>query len=132
MASWVAAVALFGLFLVLWRRRPFRVEVRGESMEPTLRAGDYLIAIRSERPRRGALVVVKHPARPRLDLVKRVTGVPGDHVDGHRLSDREHWVVGDNPAASTDSRTLGPIPDGMVRGIVVLRYWPRSRISWLR
>jgi type IV secretory pathway protease TraF len=36
-------------------------------------------------------------------------------------------VVGDNPAASTDSRTFGPVPPKLVRGRVVYRYWPEGR-----
>jgi hypothetical protein len=35
------------------------------------------------------------------------------------------WVEGDNPFASTDSRTLGPLPADAVSGRVLLRLWPK-------
>ncbi len=34
---------------------------------------------------------------------------------------------GDNPAASTDARSFGPVPDASVRWQAVMRYWPLSR-----
>jgi type IV secretory pathway protease TraF len=34
------------------------------------------------------------------------------------------WVVGDNAAASDDSRTYGAVPDADVRGVVRWRYRP--------
>jgi hypothetical protein len=40
-------------------------------------------------------------------------------------------VAGDNPAASTDSRALGPLPRRSVLGVVVYRYGPPGRSSRL-
>jgi signal peptidase I len=132
-----------GLFMgavVLWLalRRPFRVAVEGESMAPTLQAGDFLIAARSGPIRRRVLVVIEHPARPGYEMVKRLVGVPGDSIEGVTLGPDQFWVEGDNPAASTDSRTLGPFDREAIRGVVLFRYWPPSgvgpagRSSWTR
>lgn len=104
--------------------RPFRVEVAGRSMEPTLRPGDWLIATRVGRIRHGSIVILSHPDR-RMDLVKRVSAIPGDVVDGRRLGASEYLVVGDNEAASTDGRAFGTVGRHAIEGVVRFRYWPR-------
>jgi mitochondrial inner membrane protease subunit 2 len=110
------------------RWRPFRVEVAGASMRPTLEPGDWAIAVRARRLRRGDVVIVEHPDRVAFELVKRVTHLPGDvSPDGLGLVDRV-WVEGDDPEGSSDSRTFGPLPPGLVRGRVWLVWWPPGRI----
>jgi nickel-type superoxide dismutase maturation protease len=130
MASGVSALAV--VVLVLHRRfRPFRVEVHGESMAPTLQPGDWLIAIRTRpwRLRPGIVVVARPPTRPGLEVVKRLTAGPGD-VDptGGALAVDQWFLSGDRPAASTDSRHFGPISSAAVTGRVVAVYWPPRRI----
>jgi nickel-type superoxide dismutase maturation protease len=107
--------------------RPFRVEVAGGSMTPTLRDGDWLVATRRGRVRRGSVVVVRHPGRS-LDLVKRVAGVPGDRVGDRTLGPGEYLVVGDHPSASTDGRTFGTVGPEAIEGVVRFRYRPRPRL----
>jgi signal peptidase I len=104
--------------------RPFRVEVSGRSMEPTLMSGDWVLATRSGRVGKGSVVVLTHPSR-QVDLVKRVAGTPGDVVDGRVLGPDEYFVVGDNRLESTDGRTFGPIPREAIEGVVRFRYHPR-------
>jgi nickel-type superoxide dismutase maturation protease len=104
--------------------RPFRVEVTGSSMEPALSEGDWLIATRGGRIGAGAIVVLRHPRRE-MDLVKRVSAVPGDEVDGRTLGPDEFVVVGDNEAASTDGRHFGAVKRDGIEGLVRLRYHPR-------
>jgi nickel-type superoxide dismutase maturation protease len=116
--------------LVWWRWRPFRVEVEGESMAPTLEPGDYLVAVRPRRVRRGALVVVEHPQRAGYEMVKRVAALPGERVEDRILGTDEYWVIGDKEDGSTDSRTFGAVPADAIRGRVVLRYWPTPRLTW--
>jgi signal peptidase I len=116
---WIGAAVVFG---VAWAR-PFRVEVAGGSMIPTLRPGDWLLATKRGRLRRGTVVVLRHPGRP-LDLVKRVTALPGDRVGDHSLGPGEYLVVGDRPSASTDGRTFGPVDREAIEGIVRVRYRP--------
>ena len=95
--------------------RWFRARVSGASMSPTLRHGDQLLvrgAGRRTRVRPGDVVLARFPARPELLVVKRVRwAVPGGH-----------WVEGDNPFGTDDSRVFGP---AVVVGRVVGRLWPR-------
>jgi signal peptidase I len=114
----VGTVVLVGMWT-----DPFRVEVSGRSMAPGLQHGDWLIATRRGRIRRGAVVVLAHPGRA-LDLVKRVALVPGDRFSGRALGPDEFLVVGDNEAASTDGRTFGAVPGHAIEGVVRFRYWP--------
>ena len=127
----VLGAAGLGILLVL-RARPFRVEVAGGSMEPTLHPGDYLVATKASVIRPGALVVVARPGGRSLEVVKRVVGVPGDRCEGRLLQSAEYWVVGDRPDQSTDSRLFGPVRKADIKGIVRLRYWPSSRARWFR
>jgi nickel-type superoxide dismutase maturation protease len=116
----LAAVAI----LLWWRWRPFRVEVEGESMSPSLEPGDWLVAIRVHAIRPGMLVVVEHPGRPNYEMVKRVAAVPGDRIGDRALGPDEYWILGDNEEASTDSRQFGSLSIRAIRGRVAVRYWP--------
>lgn len=68
-------------------------------MRPLLRPGDRLLVRPAwrGRVRPGELVVVRDPRQHRRRMVKRLA-----HRDGARA-----WVLGDNAAASTDSRAFG-------------------------
>ena len=110
-----AAVTVAGR---VWRWCPVtRVEVRGDSMRPALEPGDRLVVVRAGAVRLGDVVAFPDPRRPGRTMVKRVTARgPGGLT-----------VIGDNRAASTDSRTLGPVDPASVRGRAVYRYFPDSR-----
>jgi nickel-type superoxide dismutase maturation protease len=110
------------------RWKPFRVEVRGSSMMPSLSPGDWALAVEPSRYRRGDVVVVEHPDRPELEMVKRVVGLPGDLTpDGSVLGPDGFWVEGDHPEASTDSRSFGPVHREHLKARVRLVYWPFQR-----
>ncbi|HEX7275985.1 MAG TPA: nickel-type superoxide dismutase maturation protease [Acidimicrobiales bacterium] len=110
-----AALTVAGGAWLVGRLR--RVEVEGDSMLPTLLPGDRLVVVRGRRARTGDLVTVPDPRSPTREVVKRVVSV-----------DRGGVIVrGDNPRASTDSRTFGPVPAGSIRGRVVYRYFPDGR-----
>jgi len=114
---------------VMARWRPFRFEVQGPSMRPTLEPGDWGLAVRARRIRPGHVVVLVHPARPGFELVKRVSAVGVGRLDGPgRLRAGEVWIEGDAPGSSTDSRSLGPARLEDVRGRVVLVWWPPARM----
>ena len=89
--------------------------VSGPSMSPTVRDGDRLLVRRTapgRRIRAGDVVLARFPARPELLVVKRVVHpLPGGH-----------WVQGDNPLVTDDSRAFGV---AVVVGRVVARLWPR-------
>jgi len=86
-------------------------------MAPTLGPGDRLLVVRTRRPRPGDVAVVPDPREPSRLVVKRVVATSAAGVT----------LEGDNPAASTDSRTFGPAPWQSVRGRAVYRYHPPSR-----
>jgi nickel-type superoxide dismutase maturation protease len=97
-------------------RLPYRrIRVRGASMAPTLKDGDVILARNRRAPRTGDVVVVTWVTRPGQLSIKRAAGPDGTgwHVEG------------DNNAASTDSRELGP---ALVHGVVVARLWPQPRL----
>ena len=81
-------------------------------MEPTLHAGDWILARRDGRAATGDIVVLEHPQRAGMLIVKRVERVDADGF----------WVTGDAPGASTDSRHFGPVPT--VVGRVIWRVHP--------
>src|SRR4029077_16839445 len=99
----LVALAAAALVLARARRGWFPVRVDGPSMLPTLRPGDLLAVrpLRPDEPHAGQLVVVR---RGDIEIVKRVSAT----VDGDALGADEIWLAGDNPDASTDSRTMGP------------------------
>ena len=69
-------------------------------MRPHLEPGDGLIAIRSDRIRRGEIRCFEHPRRPGFWLVKRVGDVSGDRFDARSDHDGPEVV---------DSRRFGPV-----------------------
>jgi nickel-type superoxide dismutase maturation protease len=94
------------------------VEVKGESMLPVLRPGDWLLVRTGARVviRPGSVVVARHPSEGLL-IVKRAA---------HRAADG-WWLESDNQRAPgrQDSWDFGAVPDDLIVGRVVLRYWPR-------
>ena len=113
------------------RWRPFRVEVAGTSMRPTLEPRDWALAVRVRSVRRGDVVVVEHPERPGFELVKRVVHISGDVAPDGRLLMDEFWIEGDELGGSTDSRRLGPVPIERVRARVRWVWWPPERVRSL-
>lgn len=106
---WTATVCCVVVGLV--SRLP-RAVVAGTSMVPTLQPGDRLVVL-PLRAVPGRLVLVRDPRDSSRTLVKRVKDVT---VDG-RVA-----VTGDNPDASTDSRTFGTLPPSAVIGRPAYRY----------
>jgi signal peptidase I len=146
------AIAAVAAAWALLRWRPFRVEVQGPSMAPTLQAGDFVVAVRPRRLHRGDLAVLRHPTHG-FEMVKRIVGLPGERirtdgrtvwVNGHPLAEPhargwgppgewalgpgEYLVLGDDRRLSTDGRSFGAVDRGALVGRAVLRYWPRPRL----
>lgn len=72
-------------------------------MAPALRPGDGILAIRSERVRRGEVRVFEHPLRPGFWLVKRVGRVRDDRFE----------AISDNRSVDAiDSRRFGDVAAG--------------------
>ena len=89
----ILEIIVFAIFIVTFLVQPFRIP--SGSMEPTLRVGDFLLVDKQSyaasgkldrlvlppaRVERGDLVVFHYPVDPRLHLVKRVVGMPGDRI----------------------------------------------------
>lgn len=113
----VLATVPVALVVLAGRRMVRRVVVEGRSMLPTLEPGDRLLVVRTRRVRVGELVALPDPRRPPRLLVKRVAARRGPLLE----------LRGDNPDASTDSRTFGPVPADAVWGRAVRRYAPAAR-----
>lgn len=126
--------------------------VDGYSMEPTLRPHSLIWTVPIAFPwppvRRGEVVVAEVPWSSGVSVVKRVAGVAGDclvpdarrgavladgaerpcwPVDSHRL-----FLLGDNPAQSSDSRQRGQVRRDSVRRRVLLVLWPLSAVGVVR
>ncbi len=103
--------------LLLWiLRLRKRFRVRGASMLPTLKEGDIIFydprAYRQQFPVMDDIVIVQHPARSELKIVKRVENV---------TSDGRVFIIGDNVAETTDSRDFGHVPVDEILGRVTSR-----------
>jgi signal peptidase I len=87
-------IIVIAIFIITFAAQPFRIP--SESMEPTLLVGDFLLVnkqsvgfdeaggvLPATSIRRGDIVVFHYPVEPSLHLIKRVVGVPGDHLKLH-------------------------------------------------
>jgi signal peptidase I len=140
------------------------------SMEPTLQIGDRIVvsklSVELGTIHIGDILVFRAPPAVRTqcgdnvaDLVKRVIGLPGDHltskgntiyVNGKPLKQpwshyepigkaignvtvakNHYFMMGDNEADSCDSRFWGTVPRSSIIGKAFLRIWPLSRLGFL-
>ncbi len=127
-------------------------------MQPGLAHGEQILvdrlAFSSTPPSRGDVIVLLDPGQPGVHCVKRVIGLPGEHVrisngivliDDRPLHepylakpapkdtpspgqwllwDGEYLVLGDFRQDSRDSRSFGPIDATHIIGKAWIRYWP--------
>ncbi len=79
--------------------------VKGSSMEPNYRSGDYLIidelSYRLRDPQRGEVIVFEYPLDPTSKYIKRIIGLPGETIeirDGKIFikKDENEFVVDEN------------------------------------
>lgn len=147
----LSSVLVF-LCLVVSRLALRVVTVQGQSMAPTLLAGDRLLVCRcwpTRWLRRGHLVLIGPPeggADASPWFIKRLVGLPGDTLvtsinevpehlrlshlawydaQGHRaweIPPGHIFVRGDNRDGSVDSTAWGPLPARQVQGIVMRRF----------
>jgi signal peptidase I len=131
-----------------------RIRVDGHSMEPTLFTGEFVIvnklAYKFDAAKIGDVIVFHPPNNPTEEYIKRVIGLPGDHVvikdekviindqvleepyinaaPGYEtdiIVDPDRlFVLGDNRNNSSDSHSWGTVPMENVIGRAVVVYWP--------
>lgn len=80
--------------------------VSGNSMAPTLKDGQIIIASSLKQPKLGAIIVFKHNNREKIKRIKSI-------------SNRKIEVIGDNAGASSDSRDFGLIEQDHIIGTVL-------------
>ncbi len=99
----LAGTVVIAVFVITFLVQAFQIP--SESMEDTLLIGDYLLVdkvhfadgglwgeVLPYAPiRRGEIIVFRYPVHPTQHFVKRVVGVPGDHI---RLIDKHVFVNG--------------------------------------
>jgi signal peptidase I len=133
-AGWIGTVqsllvtVIIAVFVITFIMQAFQIP--SESMQNTLQIGDYLLVDKAhfgpaggwnwlipyERIKRGDIVVFRYPLNPSQHFVKRVIGVPGDHV---RLVNKQVLVNGKllrEPYAIHSQRLITPFRDDFPNG----------------
>jgi len=111
------ARSFFPIFLIVLLLRSFLVEpfrIPSGSMMPTLLIGDFILVnkynygirlpvinkkvIDLGAPKRGDIVVFRYPEDPSIPFIKRIVGVPGDHI----VYKHKQLMLNDEPVPQQD------------------------------
>ena len=124
--SFFPVIALV-LFLRSFIAEPFRIP--SGSMIPTLSVGDFILVnkfayglrdpafhhkfLGNGAPERGDIVVFRWPVDPSKDFIKRIVGLPGDHV---AYREKQLFINGEPASLEADGvfSLSGMAPPGMV------------------
>lgn len=144
----VLVVVLIRTFIIT----PVRVD--GDSMKNTLKNGDILLLYKLGSINRLDIIVLDEE-KDNEKIIKRVIGLPGETVaikkgkiyindkviddeyaygetsdyDKVTLEDDEYFILGDNRLISKDSRYFGPIKESEIKGKIVFRLFPFTKIG---
>ena len=144
----VVVVVLIRTFIIT----PVRVD--GDSMKNTLKNGDILLLYKLSSINRFDIIVLDEE-KDNEKIIKRVIGLPGETVaikkgkiyindkviddeyaygetsdyDKVTLEDDEYFILGDNRLISKDSRYFGPIKENEIKGKIVFRLFPFTKIG---
>jgi signal peptidase I len=153
---------VLAVILIVFIYQPVKVE--GTSMMPGLtdqerifiNKYEYRLGIGSIS--RDDLVVFHYPNDPSQSYIKRVIGLPGDHVEIHDgavlvngkklvepyvpeqyrdhmsiepvdVGENQYFVLGDHRSSSNDSRFWGCVDRKYIYGKAVFVYWPPDKIG---
>jgi len=104
---------------------PFRIP--SHSMEPSVRQGDMIWADKryncpgcQQGVHRGDIAIFAYPNDRSVRYIKRVIGLPGDHI---QLKDRQVWVNG-----QALQRPSAPTPEGTVTEGIGEHHW---QVQWV-
>jgi len=96
-------------------------KVKEQSMEPWAREGDFVLVDKMSylffKPKVGHVVVVRHPQRPNLFLLKRIV----------QESEGMYSMKGDNALKSIDSRHFGLVLQSSIMGRAYIVNKPRTK-----
>ena len=144
----VVVVVLIRTFIIT----PVRVD--GDSMKNTLKNGDILLLYKISSINRFEIIVLDEE-KDNEKIIKRVIGMPGETIaikkgkiyindkviddeyaygetsDYNKvtLRDNEYFILGDNRLISKDSRYFGPIKENEIKGKIVFRLFPFTKIG---
>ena len=147
----VLVVVLIRTFIIT----PVRVD--GDSMKNTLKNGDILLLYKLGSINRLDIIVLDEE-KDNEKIIKRVIGLPGETVaikkgkiyindkviddeyaygetsdyDKITLEDDEYFILGDNRLISKDSRYFGPIKENEIKGKIVFRLFPFTKIGMVQ
>ena len=113
----VVLIAVVIVFIVrTFVAQPFLVS--GASMEPNFTHGNYLlideITYRFREPERGEVIVFRSPTNRSVFFIKRIIGLPGEHIiiadgqvrvfsnDGEEITIRESYLVTDKTGGAAN------------------------------
>ena len=114
----VLFLIVIAVFIITFTAQPFQIP--SGSMEQTLLIGDFLLVNKQLVPagahgplpstsiHRGDIIVFHYPVEPSLHLVKRVIGLPGDHLHLHD----GHVFINGQPLTEPYAMYLRADPDG--------------------
>lgn len=122
------ALPLLTLYVRQHQVEPFRIP--SSSMEPSVRAGDMIWADKryncpgcQQGVHRGDIAIFAYPNDRSVRYIKRVIGLPGDHI---QLRDRQVWVNGQALQSTVATSTEGK---GAVTESLGERQW---QVQWDR
>ena len=148
------ARSFFPIFLIVLVLRSFLVEpfrIPSGSMMPTLLVGDFILVnkytygirlpvinrkiIDLGEPERGDVIVFRYPEDPSIPYIKRVVGVPGDHIayrdkhlylNGERIEQEylgSYVGVGRGASSTGDNWLLEKLPGAQHEILVKKQTW---------